>query len=208
MGKRHSRNYTEKDMSSREDILKSIREHTQEHYAMPQECEHSLITYENKQEQFISILKQVGGEAIAPIGETGINQLIKELYPNAKRIASVLPEITIATFNPDEVADAAALNGTDVAVIRGKLGVAENGAVWIEQDIKYRALYFISENLVILLDKEKLVNNMEEAYRLINTGPYGYGTFISGPSKTADIEQALVFGAHGAKGVTVILTGS
>lgn len=194
-------------MSSREDILNSIREHTQQRYEMPRECKHPLITYENKQEQFISILKQVGGQGVVPAENTEVNQLIKELYPDAKRIASVLPEITVATFNPDEAADAAELNGTDVAVIRGKLGVAENGAVWIEQDVKYRALYFISENLVILLNKEKLVNNMEEAYRLTDTNPYGYGVFISGPSKTADIEQALVFGAHGARGVTVILTG-
>lgn len=46
---------------------------------------------------------------------------------------------------------------------------------------------------------------MHEAYKRIDTGEYGYGVFISGPSKTADIEQALVMGAHGARSVTVIL---
>ena len=84
-------------------------------------------------------------------------------------------------------------------------GVAENGAVWIEQDVKQRAIYFIAEKLVILLDKNKIVNNMHEAYKLIDTGEYGFGTFISGPSKTADIEQALVMGAHGARDVMVVL---
>ena len=34
---------------------------------------------------------------------------------------------------------------------------------------------------------------------------YNFGTFISGPSKTADIEQALVIGAQAARGVTVVL---
>ena len=86
-----------------------------------------------------------------------------------------------------------------------QIGVAENGAVWIEQDVKQRAIYFIAEKLVILLDKNKIVNNMHEAYKLIDTGEYGFGTFISGPSKTADIEQALVMGAHGARDVTVVL---
>ena len=46
---------------------------------------------------------------------------------------------------------------------------------------------------------------MHEAYRLIEMNDYGYGTFISGPSKTADIAQALVMGAQAARGVTVIL---
>lgn len=192
-------------MSSREDILKSIREHTQTRYEMPDLDSHELMTYPDKSEQFGIMLKQVGGEAVVLEEGADINKMIRDLYPDAQRIASDLPEIKIATFNPDDVAAAADLNGTDVAVIRGCLGVAENGAVWIEQNVKYRSLYFISENLVILLDKDKLVNNMAEAYRIVSTGKYGFGTFISGPSKTADIEQALVFGAHGARGVTVIL---
>ena len=192
-------------MSSREDILKSIREHTQTRYEMPDLDSHELMTYPDKSEQFGIMLKQVGGEAVVLEEGADINKVIRDLYPDAQRIASDLPEIKIATFNPDDVAAAADLNGMDVAVIRGCLGVAENGAVWIEQNVKYRSLYFISENLVILLDKDKLVNNMAEAYLIVNTGKYGFGTFISGPSKTADIEQALVFGAHGARGVTVIL---
>ena len=88
------------------------------------------------------------------------------------------------------------MDGTDLAIVSGKIGVAENGAVWIEQDVKLRAVYFIAE---------KLVNNMHEAYEEIDTGEYGFGVFISGPSKTADIEQALVMGAHGARDVMVIL---
>lgn len=192
-------------MSSREDILKSIHEHTQTRYEMPDLDNHQLVSYADKVAQFVKLMKQVGGEAVVLQEGTDLNKLIGELYPDAKRIASVLPQITVATFNPDEVSQPADLNGTDVAIVRGRLGVAENAAVWIEQDVKYRALYFISENLVILLDKYNLVNNMEEAYAMVNTGKYGFGTFISGPSKTADIEQALVFGAHGARGVTVIL---
>lgn len=194
-------------MSSREDILQNIRRATHVKYEKPdlKPLEARALVYPDKVEQFYAIMKQVGGEAIL-LGEgDDVNEMIRKAYPDAKRIASNLPGITCATFNPDDVDDPAELNGTDLAVVDGKIGVAENGAVWIEQDVRQRAVYFISEKLVILLDKDKIVNNMHEAYKLVDTGRYGYGVFISGPSKTADIEQALVMGAHGARDVMVIL---
>jgi L-lactate dehydrogenase complex protein LldG len=46
---------------------------------------------------------------------------------------------------------------------------------------------------------------MHEAYRRIKFNDYGYGTFISGPSKTADIAQVLVMGAQAARSATVLL---
>lgn len=194
-------------MSSREDILQSIRRATVVKYDKPDltALESHALTFQNLTEQFCNIMKQVGGEAILLEKGGDINQLIRTLYPENRRIASNIPGITCATFNPDEIDNPADLNGTDVAIIQAKVGVAENGAVWIEQDVKHRALYFISEELVILLDRNNIVNNMHEAYRLIDTGSYGFGAFISGPSKTADIEQALVMGAHGARVVKVIL---
>ena len=97
------------------------------------------------------------------------------------------------------------MNGTDVSVVKGEFGVAENAAVWLPCQYRYKAVYFISNALVILLDRQELVNNMNEAYRRITNADYSFGVFMSGPSKTADIEQALVFGAHGPIRVTVIL---
>ena len=163
----------------------------------------------------MNMTKSVGGNAVELEPGRDINELIRELYPDAKEIASNLPEITIATRNPDEVGRARDLNGTDVGVIRGMFGVAENACVWIPQQMKEKAVCFISENLVILLPKSQIVNNMHEAYvRLAQRDPksgldlfdqYGYGTFISGPSKTADIAQVLVMGAQAARSVTVVL---
>ena len=163
------------------------------------------ITYPDPLLQFMQMTKNVGGNAIEVSKDADINQLIRELYPDAKEIASNLPEITIATRNPDEVGRARDLNGTDVGVVRGLFGVAENGCVWIPQQMKEKAVCFISENLVILLPKSQIVNNMHEAYRRIEFNDYGYGTFISGPSKTADIAQVLVMGAQAARSATVLL---
>ena len=46
---------------------------------------------------------------------------------------------------------------------------------------------------------------MLDSYQLIHNTDYGYGVFISGPSKTADIEQSLVIGAHGAGSLTIFI---
>lgn len=97
------------------------------------------------------------------------------------------------------------LNDLDLAIIRGQFGVAENGAIWLDdQDLALRALPFITEHLAIVLNRKNLVGNMHQAYSKIGEKKSGFGLFIAGPSKTADIEQSLVIGAHGAKSLLLI----
>ena len=172
---------------------------------MPSLDDIKATKYPDSLKQFVSMSETVGGKVVETKPGDDLNAIIRQLYPEAKVISSNLPEITIANRNPDPVEEAKDLNGTDVGVIRGVLGVAENGCIWIPQTMKEKAVCFISEYLVIILDHTKIVDNMHEAYRLIEMNDYGYGTFISGPSKTADIAQALVMGAQAARGVTVIL---
>ena len=201
-------------MSSREDILQSIRRNTRVRYEKPDytELEAEAVSYADPVGRFCEVMKLVGGEAL-PVADSSIDDIIVGKY-SPKRVASTLTEVEVCgktqqlncvTFNPDKVGSTAELDGTDVAIVKGRIGVCENGAVWIQQDLEQRAVYFMAEALVILLDHRDLVNNMHEAYKRIDTGEYGYGVFISGPSKTADIEQALVLGAHGARDVTVLL---
>ena len=192
-------------MASKEDILKKYRSNIREQFDMPDLSDIQAVTYPDPLLQFMNMTKSVGGNAIEVEAGRDINELIRELFPDAKEIASNLPEITIATRNPDEVGRARDLNGTDVGIIRGSFGVAENACVWIPQQMKEKAVCFISENLIILLPKSQIVNNMHEAYRRIEFNDYGYGTFISGPSKTADIAQVLVMGAQAARSATVLL---
>jgi L-lactate dehydrogenase complex protein LldG len=194
-------------MSNKDDILKRYRANVREKYDMPDLSDIKAITYPNPLVQFIKMSEMVGGQVIEVDPGRDINALIRELFPDAKEIASNLPEITIATRNPDTVGRARDLNGTDVGVIRGKFGVAENACIWIPQTMKEKAVCFISENLIILLPKSQIVNNMHEAYKRIEFDKEydGYGTFISGPSKTADIAQVLVMGAQAARSATIFL---
>jgi len=194
-------------MSNKDDILKKYRANVREKYDMPDLSDIKAITYPNPLVQFIKMTEMVGGQVIEVDPGRDVNVLIRELFPEAKEIASNLPEITIATRNPDTVGRARDLNGTDVGIIRGKFGVAENACIWIPQTMKEKAVCFISENLIILLPKSQIVNNMHEAYKRLEFDKEydGYGTFISGPSKTADIAQVLVMGAQAARSATILL---
>lgn len=194
-------------MSNKEDILKKYRANVREKFDMPDLSDIKAITYPEPLVQFVKMSEMVGGQVIEVDHGRDVNVLIRELFPDAKEIASNLPEITIATRNPDDVGRARDLNGTDVGIIRGEFGVAENACIWIPQTMKEKAVMFISENLVILLPKSQIVNNMHEAYKRIefNETYDGYGTFISGPSKTADIAQVLVMGAQAARSATILL---
>jgi L-lactate dehydrogenase complex protein LldG len=194
-------------MSSKEEILKKYRANIRERFDMPDLSDIKAITYPEPLVQFVKMSEMVGGQVIEVDPGRDVNVLIRELFPDAKEIASNLPEFTIATRNPDTVGRARDLNGTDVGVIRGQFGVAENACVWIPQTMKEKAICFISENLVILLPKSQIVNNMHEAYKRIEFDKTydGYGTFISGPSKTADIAQVLVMGAQAARSATILL---
>lgn len=194
-------------MSNKEDILKRYRANVREKFDMPDLSDIKAITYPEPLVQFVKMSEMVGGQVIEVDPGRDVNVLIRELFPDAKEIASNLQEITIATRNPDDVGRARDLNGTDVGIIRGEFGVAENACIWIPQTMKEKAVMFISENLVILLPKSQIVNNMHEAYKRIQFDKTydGYGTFISGPSKTADIAQVLVMGAQAARSATILL---
>ena len=192
-------------MSAKEKILEKCRSGIRERFEMPSLDDIRGVQYPDPLLQFVSMTETVGGRAVELSPGTDLNDLIVSLFPEARQIASNLPEIRIATINPDTTAEAADLNGTDLGVIRGSFGVAENGCIWIPQTMKERAVCFISEHLVILLPKDAIVHNMHEAYKRLEFGDYGYGTFISGPSKTADIAQVLVMGAQAARSVTVVL---
>ena len=194
-------------MSKKEDILTKFRKNVKVKFDMPRLDDIKGITYPDPLKQFVTMTQNVGGKVVELKPGQDVNQLVRELYPDAKEIASNLPEITIATRNPDTIGSPQALNGTDVGIIKGVFGVAENACVWIPQTMVEKAVCFISENLVILLKKSEIVNNMHEAYKRIEFDKTydGYGTFISGPSKTADIAQVLVMGAQAARSATVVL---
>lgn len=192
-------------MSSKEEILNKLRNNKVPLVEKPKVQIKQKQT-ENIIQDFKEALKASAGEAIELKPEERIVDVVKRLFPDAKRLVSALPDMDQDVENPDLLDDARKLQGVDVGIVNGCFSVAENGAVWIKQDIRHKGLYFISEALVIVIPKNRIVTDMHQAYRQPEvTKGFEYGCFMSGPSKTADIEQALVIGAHGPRSVKVIL---
>jgi L-lactate dehydrogenase complex protein LldG len=102
--------------------------------------------------------------------------------------------------------DPHALDTLELYVCAATLGVAENGAVWLSTaDTMHRAALFLATRVVIVVDRATIVPTLHEAYARIDVRANPFGVFVAGPSKTADIEQSLVIGAHGPKELTVIM---
>ena len=195
--------------SSRENILSALRKSVREQYDMPDLGQLKPITYEDPVAEFKTKTTTTAGARLieARVGDD-LNALVRQAYPDAQTIASNLPGVS-AQLNPD-YCSVEELERVDVGVIEGKIGVAENACVWVPQQMKEKAVCFASQQLVIVLRQSDVVNNMHEAYDRIEASAeffqqYKFGTFVSGPSKTADIESALVYGAQAARGVTVVL---
>lgn len=191
-------------MSSRDEILNAIKSNNIVKDEILPEYDDFGINYENKLEKFSEIIQSVGGEAIVTSKEE-LDNTIRNLYDDYKNVYSNVQECKLGNFDANKEDDAHNLKELDLAIVKGNFAVAENGAVWIKNsENRHRSLYFIAQNIIIVLNKNDIVSNMHEAYSKIEFENSGWGAFVSGPSKTADIEQSLVIGAHGPKSGYVI----
>lgn len=192
-------------MTSKEQILASIRENRVVVDTKLPSYDNFGMKFDDKFEHYKKMLESVGGHALC-IKKEQLDETITSLYPEVKIITSNVEGFTKATFDANAQEDVHNLKDVELCVVEGNFAVAENGAVWVKNsNNKHRGLYFISENIVIVVKKDEIVNNMHEAYERVSfNNEDAYGVFISGPSKTADIEQSLVIGAHGPKSGYVI----
>jgi L-lactate dehydrogenase complex protein LldG len=133
-------------------------------------------------------------------------RIISSSYDLGKRVVALnkvfasIAEIQAVYSAPVTLAD------VELVILETNLAVAENGAVWITDDqLPARVLPFIAQHSVVIVHKADIVANMHQAYDMIGDQVYGFGTFIAGPSKTADIEQSLVLGAHGPCSMMVFI---
>lgn len=195
-------------MSSRDKILAAVKQSQPELLPLPDVF--PLGDKKGELSQYKNVLESIGGKVYTVSTIEEVTKELINIFPEAKRIVSAVTTIEMHLLSDHQNLVHHSLHDVDVAIVKAKLAVAENGAVWVtEDDLKIRVLPFICEHLIAIVDEEAMVANMHQAYQQIAENDYGFGVFIAGPSKTADIEQSLVLGAHGPKTMTVfVLTNS
>ena len=171
--------------------------------ALPSLQDINATRFNNPQETFKKVLESIGGVLLTVNNLQAVTDYIDAHFKEGNKYISTIDELPgIERLNSAE--DAHKLEDVEVAVVPGAFAVAENSAIWVTATaFKIRALPFICQHLVVVLHPQNIVHNMHEAYEKIGSEGYDFGVFIAGPSKTADIEQSLVLGAHGPKSMTV-----
>lgn len=193
-------------MSNRDSILAAVNANKPERVALP-----DLGGFDTgapgSLEKFAEVLTAIGGNISYVSGYAEIISFIKAKHTGAVRIVSPLKELKeLAPENLEDLPLIHELQDVEVAVLKAHFGVAENGAVWItEAEMQHRVLPFVTQHLAVIIPADAIVATMHQAYDIIGKADYGFGTFIAGPSKTADIEQSLVIGAHGPRSMTVFV---
>ncbi len=192
-------------MSAREKIITAITAAKPGLTELPAIDMLQVANYNDTIEKFIAVVQTIGG-VVEPLKNL---QNLQVAIDSEREQGYYI--INAVTGSPDENKSiikqtAIDLEGLYKVYIKASIGVAENGAVWIQElQMINRLLPFICQHLVVVLEKQKLVATMHHAYQQINAFEEGFGVFIAGPSKTADIEQSLVIGAHGARSIKLLL---
>ncbi|MEJ7780541.1 MAG: LUD domain-containing protein [Daejeonella sp.] len=148
----------------------------------------------------------IGGQVFPVTTMDKVKQLIRENFDTTKRIVSTLPDLSDVAEILSGEAGPHSFEDVELAIIQSYLAVAENGAVWLTEDVMgQRIIPYICQHLAVVVKESSIVSTMHDAYEKIAAEDYGFGGFIGGPSKTADIEQALVMGAHGPLSMSIFL---
>lgn len=196
-------------VDSRQAILDRLNSYSVDAPGLPDVEPARLIRFDDPIETFSEMLEAVGGQ----MHEVGSLSQIKQIletrteFAAATEIASLVPEAVAGNVDASSIDNPHELASLDWVIAYGEFMVAENGAIWVDgSKLPHRVMLFIPQYLAIIVPRDHIVHNMHEAYAKIGQPKPRFGVFVSGPSKTADIEQSLVLGAHGCRNLQVFLT--
>lgn len=215
-------------MSSRETILQSLRNRTGGELAVP-ECDFSVLVRDDwstaeRIERFQEMIESVHGEVHRCTEGTWVDRLAQVLAARRARNLLIskahkigqslrtagrddLPELLIYD-EPVENWQAHLFNEVDASITSTRGGIAETGSLilWPNDD-EPRLMSLVPPVHIAVLRASELYTTFHEAMKSQSwaSGMPTNALLISGPSKTADIEQTLAYGVHGPKELIVLI---
>ena len=193
-------------MSSREKILKEIAQNKPSPVPLPLPFVGSNNMETGLLEKLVQVLHSIGGKGILVDDLNEVQNFLQQQIAEGVEVVNCIPGLHPFNSQGYIEKEAKELEGVHTVILQGKSAIAENAAIWVtESAMLHRALPFICQQLVIVIHEEDIVADMHSAYAKNTIDQDGYGVFIAGPSKTADIEQSLVIGAHGPLSLQVFI---
>lgn len=197
-------------MSSRAAILARIASNKPQPVAKPDllVLEDNNLQQHGSLDQFSAVTKGIGAEVRIISNLSEVNTFIKVEFAANQRVISAIPELLGLAEDSTLLINAMPheLKNVNLAIIRAEFGIAENGALWVTADqMVIRALPFITQHLAIIVNADDIVHDLHAAYLRTSGSDHSFASFIAGPSKTADIEQSLVLGAHGSRSLLIFV---
>jgi L-lactate dehydrogenase complex protein LldG len=195
-------------MTTRDKILADVRRNQPPLVAAP-----DIAVWEAKAqakgsllETFATVAGNVGSRVVLVDSIADLKSHL--IIPPGSRVLTSLPELLDIAKDAALFANNAPqeMENVELAILQAEFGVAENSALWVtEKQMGTRVLPFICQHLALVVKAADIVADMHAAYLRIQGSDHGFAAFIAGPSKTADIEQSLVLGAHGPRSLVIFV---
>lgn len=213
--------------AARHTVLGAVRHHLREALARgtlppardalsPGPASPRIEGLEDRVAAFVERLGAVGGKVWRVGDAAGAASAVEEILAEhgARKVAfsdapicrDLLERLgeNVETVDPS---DREALFGADAGVTSAQHAVAETGTlVLVSSDERHRLASLVPPLHVAVLRTDAMLDTMAAALRAVHAdGPAPTVTFVTGPSRTADIELTLVVGVHGPRHLHVVL---
>ncbi len=200
------------DETAREGLRARLRGHAPGLIPARAQVPHAeqLVLFQEQAEAVAASVERIGGMADVPGAVT--DYLARHNLPSEVVMA---PDASLDAYPWDDKPTLqirrGATAGDDLVAVSGAFaGIAETGSLMMLSGPETpTTLNFLPDNHIVVLRAEQVMGTYEEGWALLRqSGPMPRNVnFVTGPSRTADIEQKIQLGAHGPRRLHVVIVG-
>lgn len=146
-------------------------------------------SYKDAIADILKIAKATDAKMIAGVGADECEELA-DVYVEVNKSFKVYTDKFDIVKNKNEL---------DIGITLGEFGVGETGSICVDNyAYEARIASMLPLINIIFMPKNCIVNNMQDAFDVLAKVFWkGYSGFVTGPSRTSDIERVLTLGVHG-----------